>query len=162
MSGSAAVEITKLLEESIRRVETIINDAKKKIDQQVMFAKFKVQSGTLIASQCGEALQEIVGNVTSVTQMTTDIATGSSEQAQGIQEVAKSMTRLEGLNQKNATVAHRALVSAQALKIQVQAVNQLLENFNGPTDMSTENSNASHEDSQLNRDPGDDDNILAA
>lgn len=115
MSGNAAKEISALLENSIHRVETIVNDT-----------KAKVEAGTMTAQECGVILADIVSNVSKVASMAGEISTASEEQARGVQEINRAMTQLDQVTQTNAATSEEAASAAEELSAQAQALQGLV------------------------------------
>lgn len=115
MSGSAAEEISELLKSSIQKVEGIVGETGKKVDQ-----------GTKVAHQCGENLDKIVESVNEMAKMSTDISAASGEQAQGIQEISKAMSQLDEVTQHNASASEQAAGSAQMLSAQSEVLKGLV------------------------------------
>lgn len=118
MSGTASLEIANMLESSKQKVESIVHDTKTKVEILVTAGKSKVETGTSIAKQCGEVLDEIVNNVKSVNQMTAQIANGSLEQSKGVQEINKAMLQLNSVTQQTTATSQEASVSADRLSKQ--------------------------------------------
>lgn len=111
MSGNAAKEIASMLEDSIQKVDRIVNET-----------KGKVENGTEVARQCGDVLDEIVTNVSSVTQMVGEISTACQEQAQGVQEITKAMNQLDQVTQENAATSEEAASTAEELSAQAESL----------------------------------------
>ena len=84
MSGNAANEISVLLNNSISKVENIVRDTKDKVEVLIKEGSYKVESGTLIARECGVVLDEIMDNTKKVTKMTDEISTACQEQSSGV------------------------------------------------------------------------------
>lgn len=124
MSGNAAKEITALLDGSIQKVEFIVNDTKAKVSTLIFDGEKKVEEGTAVAHECGEMLNEIVTNVSSVSQMAGEISNASEEQAQGVREITKSVNQLDQVTQQNASTSEEAAKSAQELSDQAEALNK--------------------------------------
>ena len=116
MSGSAAHEITEMLEGSIRQVRDIVDKATSKIDTLIDTSKQRIEMGTSNARECGEALDEIINNVTTVNEMVREIANASNEQAQGVKEVTGAMQQLDGATHQNTLIAQDSAILAQKLK----------------------------------------------
>jgi methyl-accepting chemotaxis protein len=135
MSGKAALEITQMLDSSLKQVTEIVEQTKKKVDHLILTSKDKVSVGTKTAHECGEALDEILHNVTSVNEMVREIAQASSEQSTGVQEVTKAMQQLDQTTHQNTTVAQESSVMAKKLKSQADdlnyAVNELMQVVTG-------------------------------
>jgi methyl-accepting chemotaxis protein len=122
MSGNAAKEITEMLDSSILKVQSIVNNSKQKVGTLIIEGKTKVESGTKIALMCGSVLEEIVVSVSSVTGMATEISTACREQALGIQEITKAMNQLDQVTQINAATSQQSASSANELSAQAQAL----------------------------------------
>jgi methyl-accepting chemotaxis protein len=111
MSGNAAKEISTMLDGSMQKVETIVNET-----------KGKVETGTKIAQQCGEVLGDIVTNVSTVNQMVGEISTACQEQSQGVQEITKAMSQLDQVTQENASTSEEAASAAEELAAQADSL----------------------------------------
>ena len=79
-SKEAANEVKKLIEDSVRKVE----------------------SGCELVNRSGEKLQEIVSSVSKVTRIVGEIAAASREQATSIEGVSRSVSAMDALMQRNA------------------------------------------------------------
>jgi methyl-accepting chemotaxis protein len=123
MSGKAALEITEMLDQSMKQVSEIVETTKKKVEILVTTSKGKVEAGTRTAHECGEALEEILLNVSSVNEMVREIATASSEQSTGVKEVTKAMQQLDQTTHQNTSVAQESSAMAQRLKGQADQLN---------------------------------------
>jgi methyl-accepting chemotaxis protein len=108
VSGKAALEITNMLESSIKHVTDIVEKTKTRVD-----------SGTKTAEECGSALDEILQNVSTVNDMVREIASASAEQSTGVREVTTAMQQLDQTTHQNTTVAQES--SAMATKLNSQA-----------------------------------------
>jgi methyl-accepting chemotaxis protein len=115
MSGTAASEITQILDKSISRVESIVSDTKSKVEVLVNSAKDKVNTGTQVARQCGEVLDEIVNGASNVTQMVMEISAGSQEQSRGVSEINKAMIQLNQITNQNTAASQESSAAAERL-----------------------------------------------
>ncbi len=135
MSGKAALEITTMLDGSIKRVMEIVDSAKKKVESLVEMSKQKVDEGKKTAHECGDALDEILQNVSSVNEMVREIASASVEQSTGVKEVTKAMQQLDQTTHQNTSVAQESSSMARKLKSQADdlnsAVQELMEVITG-------------------------------
>ena len=122
MSGNAAEEISAMLNGSIQKVEGIVNETKQKVGQLILDGKAKVEIGSNIAKQCGVVLNEIVENVSDVTQMANEISTACQEQAMGVQEITKAMNQLDQVTQTNASTSEEAASAAEELSSQSESL----------------------------------------
>lgn len=121
MSGNAAKEITTLLDGSIQKVDGIVKETKRSVEILIAEGKAKVQTGTEVAHQCSEVLNEIVNSVAGVASMAEEIAAASREQAQGVAEITKAMQQLDQMTQQNAATSEESANAAESLS--GQAVN---------------------------------------
>lgn len=135
MSGNAALEITKMLEESTTTVENIVKNSKEKIERLVRDSKDKVNHGKQIAQECEETFNEILKNINSVSQMIAEVSNASYEQAMGVTEINKAMAQLDQVTQLNTVNANSSAQSAVSLETQANRlnalVNELLLTLNG-------------------------------
>jgi methyl-accepting chemotaxis protein len=122
MSGNAAKEISSMLDSSIQRVENIVAETKSRAESLMITGKQKVEAGTSVAKECGEVLDEIVTNVQTVKEMSTQIASACREQSQGVQEITKAMATLDQVTQTNAATSEEAASAAEELSAQADAL----------------------------------------
>lgn len=127
MSGSAALEISKMLDESIKTVEGIVKNSKAKIGNLVLNGKEKVITGTRIAHECSEVLNEIVSSIASVSNMVSEISTASIEQAQGVNEITKAIAQLDQVTHKNTSTSSESASTAALLSSQAKMLDSLVQ-----------------------------------
>lgn len=126
MSGNAAKEISGLLDESVRKVETIVNTSKAEVDKLMIMNKQKVDSGSKTAHECASALDEIIQNVSSVDTMVGEIAAASKEQSLGIKEISKAVGQMEQVIQQNTAVAQSSTSSSEKLRSQAEELQSIV------------------------------------
>ncbi len=129
MSGSAAVEISKMLEASVEKVQSIVKNSKDKMGKLVTEGKNSVESGNEIAVECGKALNEIVNSVAVVTKSVGEISVASQEQAQGVQEITKAISQLDQVTQENTAGAAESANAAENLSVQAVRLQELVQNL---------------------------------
>ncbi len=120
MSGKASSEISSLLENSIKKVQSIVDDTSANITTLVKESNLKVDAGTDVANECGRVLSEIVANVQKVAGMANEISSASQEQSLGVQEITKAMNILDEATQSNAATAEQSSSTALGLNQQAQ------------------------------------------
>jgi methyl-accepting chemotaxis protein len=126
MSGNAALEISSMLENSIKKVEGIVSETKQKVGTLVTTGRSKVEAGSKIAEECGKVLEDIVESVGSVTEMANEISTACQEQALGIQEITKAMNQLDQVTQTNAATSEEAASAAEELSSQADSLRSVV------------------------------------
>ena len=143
MSGKAALEITEMLDSSIKQVTEIVDNTKRKVENLVMTSKEKVTTGTKTAQECGEALDEILLNVSSVNEMVREIASASVEQSTGVKEVTRAMQEVDQTTHQNTAVAQQSSFMANDLKKQADGLNKVVNELLGVVNGGLENSEMS-------------------
>jgi methyl-accepting chemotaxis protein len=106
-SAVAAKEIKALIQDSVR----------------------KVNEGTKLVDESGEALGEIVTRVKKVTDVMADMANSSREQASGIEQVNRAVTAMDAMTQQNAALVEAAAAAAAALNEQATGLMKLIGHY---------------------------------
>jgi methyl-accepting chemotaxis protein len=112
MSGNAANEIKGLLDESIVKVNSIVDLTKVQVERLVLEGKEKVKIGVSRAKECDYALNEISHAVTSVEALVAEVAHASTEQSTGIDEVNKAMSKIDEVTGQNSTASQSVSTNA--------------------------------------------------
>lgn len=118
MSGSAAKEISDMLEESMARVAAITAETKTAVETLAARGKEKVQSGIHTAERCSVVFHEISANVSRVASLAKEVSTASMEQAQGVSEINKAIAQIDAATQQNAAAGEASATSAKNLSDQ--------------------------------------------
>jgi methyl-accepting chemotaxis protein len=95
-SAGAAKEIKALIEDSVGKVE----------------------AGSKLVDETGEAMDEIVNSVKRVTDIMSEIAAASQEQSSGIEQVNQAITQMDDVTQQNAALVEEAAAAAESLRDQ--------------------------------------------
>ena len=86
----------------------------------------KVQIGTQVAEECGQALGEILTTVSELDVLVEEIATASREQSTGIREISKAMGQMEQVVQENSSAAQASSLTADNLKMKSSELKQVI------------------------------------
>lgn len=129
-SGGAAKEITSMLQDSVGRVEFIIEDTKNKVDKIMMISKEKINFGAERAKHCKDSLDEILTSVQSVDALVVEISTASREQSLGVNQVSHAMNQLETVTNQNSAVAQASSTAGEQLRLQSDKINNIVKNLN--------------------------------
>jgi len=78
----------------------------------------KVDSGTRLVKDAGQAMQEISTGVEKFTRMISDISAATREQSAGIGAINQSVSSLDSATQQNAALVEEAAAAAESLKLQ--------------------------------------------
>jgi methyl-accepting chemotaxis protein len=124
MSGNAAREISEMLEQSLERVERMIQTSKQ-----------KVEVGLNVGKRCNDVLDELVDSVSEVNSMANEIATACQEQSRGITEINRAVTQMDQVTQQNASASQQSAAASEELSHQAESlrasVGELLRLLNG-------------------------------
>jgi methyl-accepting chemotaxis protein len=106
-SATAAKEIKDLIQDSVR----------------------KVQDGSLLVTQSGQTLEQIVASVKKVSDIVAEIAAASREQSSGIEQVNRAVMQMDELTQQNAALVEQATASSQAMADQARELNEMMNRY---------------------------------
>lgn len=80
----------------------------------------KITEGTQLANHSGNTLTEIITVVKKLSDIMSDIAAASTEQATGIEQINKAVVQLDGITQHNASLVEEAMAASESLKTQAE------------------------------------------
>ena len=106
-SATAAREIKNLIQDSVR----------------------KVQDGSLLVTQSGETLEQIVASVKKVSDIVAEIAAASREQSSGIEQVNRAVAQMDQITQQNAALVEQATTSSQDMAETARRLDQMLARY---------------------------------
>ncbi len=89
----------------------------------------KAARGSQIADRTAEALTEISGSITRVTDLVGEIAFASNEQATGIGQINQGLTQIDQVTQQNTASAEECAAAAEELSGQASQLQQMLSRF---------------------------------
>ena len=126
MSGKAADEISSMLDNSVRTVESTVGDMKTRVETLVEQGKSKIESGVEVTKQCRRVFEDIVGKVNEISSRIEEITTASQEQSQGVNEITRAMHELDKVTHTNTQSSQVASNTASNLSNQAQNLTQLV------------------------------------
>ena len=103
-SAEAAKDTSSLIEESVK----------------------KSNNGVEIASEVREVLENIVTSVSKTTDLVTEIAAASNEQAQGIDQINTAVSQMDKVTQSNAANAEESASASEELSAQAEQMNEIV------------------------------------
>lgn len=103
--------------------------ASKEIKALINESGQQVKTGAQLVNQAGETLKEIVSSVKRVTDIVSDIANASVEQAAGIDEINGAITQMDEATQQNAALVEENTAAAQSMVEQATALDRLVQFF---------------------------------
>jgi len=104
--------------EEVRSLAGRSAKAAKETEELIEASTKKVSNGMSIASNTGEALDQIVNQVIKVTDLIGDIASASNEQAMGITQVSQGLQEIDNVTQQNTASSEEIASSATTMSTQ--------------------------------------------
>jgi len=114
-SAAAAKEIKQLIDESVERVA----------------------AGTVLVSQAGTSMDDVVSSVQRMSSFVSEIAAASHEQASGIHQVHDAIAHLDDTTQQNAALVEQAAAAAASLDEQASNLARIVSIFRTGNDQKT-------------------------
>lgn len=106
-SATAAKEIKELIQDSVR----------------------KVGDGSLLVTQSGQTLEQIVTSVKKVSDIVAEIAAASREQSSGIEQVNRAILQMDEMTQQNAALVEQATAASQSMADQARDLTVMMEKY---------------------------------
>ncbi|MDH5522686.1 MAG: methyl-accepting chemotaxis protein [Desulfobulbaceae bacterium] len=115
--------------EEVRNLAARSAKAAKETAELIESSVAKTTNGTKIAQLTSEALAEIVGSVTKVTDLVGEIAAASNEQAQGISQTNQALGQIDQVTQQNTASAEESAAAAEELSSQAVHMKDMMAKF---------------------------------
>ncbi|HUN75102.1 MAG TPA: methyl-accepting chemotaxis protein [Steroidobacteraceae bacterium] len=100
--------------------------AAKEIKELIQDSVKKVGDGSVLVTQSGQTLEQIVAAVKKVSDIVAEIAAASREQSSGIEQVNRAVMQMDELTQQNAALVEQATAASQAMAQQAGELNQMM------------------------------------
>ncbi|MDN0123184.1 methyl-accepting chemotaxis protein, partial [Yersinia aleksiciae] len=104
-------------------------DAAKEIELLIEVSVDLIGDGSILVSDAGKTMSEIVTAVTHVTDIMGEIASASDEQSRGISQVAQAVSEMDNVTQQNASLVQEASAAAASLEQQAEVLTQAVAVF---------------------------------
>ncbi|MDA5488395.1 methyl-accepting chemotaxis protein [Yersinia kristensenii] len=104
-------------------------DAAKEIESLIEVSVDLIGDGSILVSDAGKTMKEIVTAVTHVTDIMGEIASASDEQSRGITQVAQAVSEMDNVTQQNASLVQEASAAAASLEQQAEILTQAVAVF---------------------------------
>ncbi|SDB93403.1 aerotaxis receptor [Paraburkholderia lycopersici] len=108
-SAQAAKEITSLINDSVR----------------------KTTAGSELVNKAGDAMEDIMDQVTRAADLIHEISLATKEQSEGIGQVNIAITHLDQVTQQNARMVHESAAAAEALSARTKRLEDAVAVFDG-------------------------------
>jgi methyl-accepting chemotaxis protein len=114
----------------VRALAQRSGQASKEIKGLIGSSGIQVRRGVDLVNRAGSSLTEIVASVKRVAEIVSEIAAASREQSDGVQQVDETVTRIESVTQKNASLVEESTASLAAVDRQVDGMLEVVSFFN--------------------------------
>ncbi len=113
----------------VRNLAQRSSDASKDITMLINDSVDKVEEGTRLVNESGEALAEIVESVQDVAKIIREIATATVEQTSGINQVNQAIMQMDEMTQKNSQLVDHTRDISGVMDTQAVKLKQLMSTF---------------------------------
>ena len=96
--------------------------AAKEIKDLIGDSVAQVEAGSKLVEQAGFTMSEVVDSIQRVTDIMSEISTASAEQSDGIEQVNRAISEMDGVTQQNAALVEEASAAAVSLQQQADAL----------------------------------------
>jgi methyl-accepting chemotaxis protein len=107
-------------------------EAAKEIKALINTSVEQVEKGASLVNTAGEKMGEVVKAIESVTSLISEATAMSSQQSNGLQDIASTLDRLDGAMQQNAALVEQEAAAAESLRTQSQKLHALVAEFKLP------------------------------
>ena len=104
-------------------------ESAKEIKDLITESVSKVEGGTKLVSESGKTLEGILLGAKKVTDIVTEIAASSHEQATGIDQVNKAVMQMDDVTQQNAALVEEAASASKSMEDKVKLLTGLSKQF---------------------------------
>ena len=103
--------------------------AAKEIKDLIQDSVKKVEDGSVLVTQSGQTLEQIVSSVKKVSDIVAEIAAASREQSSGIEQVNRAVMQMDEMTQQNAALVEQATAASQSMADQARDLNQMMDRY---------------------------------
>lgn len=116
--------------------------AAREIKDLIAASVTRVESGASVVRDAGDTIGQIVSNAATVNRLLGEIATGTREQALGVEQIGRSVTELDHVTQQNAALVEQTAAAASAMKDQARTLAEEVARFRLPAGLALERAQA--------------------
>jgi len=122
MSGKAAMEISSMLDESILKVKTVIDETQRGVDDILSKGNLVVRNGLQVANETSKILNIIDSDIKIVDSNISEISIASDEQAKGADQVAQALHQLDQATHLNSNLSQQLFSFSKDLTAQTDVL----------------------------------------
>jgi methyl-accepting chemotaxis protein len=103
--------------------------AAKEIKDLIQDSVKKVGDGSVLVTQSGQTLEQIVISVKKVSDIVAEIAAASREQSLGIEQVGRAIMQMDELTQQNAALVEQGTAASKNMTTEAAALNSMMARY---------------------------------
>jgi len=103
--------------------------AAKEIKDLIQDSVKKVQDGSVLVTESGKTLEEIVLSVKKVSDIVAEIAAASQEQSSGIEQVNRAVMQMDRMTQENAALVEQASAASKSMADRARELNGMMARY---------------------------------
>lgn len=115
--------------EEVRNLAARSANAAKETTTMIEGSIKKVEGGTAIANETAEALEAIVDSIERVSQLVSDIAVASTEQAQGVEQINQGINQIADVVQTTSATSEETAAASEELSSQADMLKDQVMRF---------------------------------
>ncbi len=104
-------------------------EAAKEIKNLISTSTTQVDQGVKLVIETGKSLERIILQVADINTVVSQIATGASEQANGLQEVNSAISQMDKVTQQNAAMVEESTAASRSLSQEAEQLTGLIHQF---------------------------------
>ncbi|WP_136441513.1 methyl-accepting chemotaxis protein [Pacificoceanicola onchidii] len=104
-------------------------EAAQQIKELIDASTGQVKDGAVLVQRAGVALRDVVRQVGTISDLMADIASGSGEQAEGLNEINVGVSNLDRVTQQNAAMVEETTAAAHMLKSDANELSDIVARF---------------------------------
>ncbi len=113
----------------VRSLAQRSSEAAKDIKSLIVESGSQVKDGVTLVNDAGKSLTEIVDSVKRVTDIVSEIAAASTEQATGVEEINKAISQMDEMTQQNSALVEENAAACRLLQDQAGNMHQRMSFF---------------------------------
>jgi len=115
--------------EEVRNLAARSAKAAEETSQLIEGSVEKTANGSTIAGQTAEALQGIHTSISKTSDLVSEIAAASNQQAQGVSQINQGVSQIDQVTQQNTAAAEESAAAAEELSGQAESMKHMLSRF---------------------------------
>ncbi|WJM86582.1 methyl-accepting chemotaxis protein [Dickeya chrysanthemi] len=113
----------------VRNLAQRSSQAAKEIEGLISESVTRVNTGTVLVSDAGSAMDDIMASVKRVHDIMGEIASASDEQSRGIAQIGAAVSEMDTTIQQNASMVHESSTASNSLEEEAAKLSQLVSVF---------------------------------